>query len=671
MEHQYCLFYKNDNLVFGWIKEVRKSKLIVVPEQGKEFACAPSRVEYIWKGVSYSEEKEALEHVSQQSRWAREAAESIELDIIHELCDLGVSYTLDELAENFLDDSENGWLRAALLLRLKSDQKLFQQKKSEFFARSESEIAEIEERERKRKEAQQRKAIEEVWADHLLNKERPSVSELENEHWDHFIHRFLNFVIHLERSQEKEHFCSLFHCTLRDIEKDERKLLDCLNVAGLPLSWGKLILCRSSVDFSISSDEHQAAQDLLSQSIFDSPYQGEQIDQRALETYTVDHEDTSDFDDALSWEQTEKGAILMVHITDVASFVERSSLLFEKAAHRFSSLYTIKEIYPMFPAALSEDKFSLKAGKEKGVLTFEFEINEDREIVQSDIYRSFISVDKNCTYEEIDQAIASETPYWKILWEFCQKQAEIRRAHGSLELARHEIKLDISDPENIKIKSIRENTAAALMIQELAILTNHVAARYAKTNQLPCLFRNQPPYTVSKQLGEDEKPSLKDINIQPARIGLTPEGHSALGVDCYLQITSPIRRFLDLVNQHTIMAHLVGKETSFGENSLLEWARRGEETQREFNLIERRLADHWKIKYLEQNKDALFDAEYVRTSRNGKAVVNIVPLQLMVEVSPGAVPEQSPFQVVIDSIDSSLNRIVIRPLLSDCSETMD
>lgn len=664
MEHHYCLFFKNEKLQFGWIKEVRKSKLVVVPEQGKEFNCAPSRTEYIWKGKVIVTEKEALEHLTQMSLWARGKAEALELAVIHELCEPGDAFSLEALAENFLEEPENGWLRVALFLALKADGRLFQQKKDLFYARSAEELAIIDEQEHRKQEISKRQLLESDWATQLLNSDLPTIEPDQLNQWQQFLHRLRNFVIHLDKSQEKDYFSSLFQCSLKDPDKAERRLLNCLALTDQPLSWGRLVLLRSSVDFIYEQAELEAAKKLVEDGSLDSRFGCETFDQRHLEVYTVDHSDTLDFDDALSWEKTREQFIVRVHIADVASRVSETDLLFEKASDRISSLYTIKKTFPMFVDLLSEDLFSLKQQTERGVLTFEFTSDLEGNLIAKKIYRSLIKVSKNCTYEEIDEAIQTAQSFWSELWYFCRRQTEIRRENGSLELDRCEVKLDISDPEHITLKAVRENTPASLIIQELAILTNHFAATFAKEKRLPCLFRNQLPYTLSKELGEDEKPALKDIIIQPAHISLIPEGHSALGLDCYLQVTSPIRRFLDLVNQITILSELGTQRVTFSEETLLEWARRGEDIQREFNLIERRLSDHWKIKYLEQHNEELYDAQFIRMNRNGKAQVNLILLQLQLEMSD-AVPESGFFRVAIDSVSAELNKVVVRRIVAN------
>ncbi len=668
MEHHFCVFYKNDRLQFGWIKEIRKNKLVVIPEQGKEFNCAPSRVEYIWKAKEFSDEKEAVAYLTEKSTWVHQEAEKLELEVIHELCEPDQAYTIDDLAENFLEDYEDGWVRVSLLFRLKNEAKLFQQKKNQFFARTEEEILEIESQLEKRRQQEERQQVEKSWATDLLSHKHPEINEEQEEHWNQFLNRTIKFLIHLERSQEKDYFCSLFEQNIKDQEKLERRIIDCLAITNEPISWGRLIIERSSVDFNFSGEEQAESSKILGSDLWSTPFEIETHDLRELKTFSVDNEGSKDFDDALNWEPTYTGKTVRVFITDVASFIAYQSQLFLGASDRISSLYTLKKVFPMFPAELSEGQFSLKQSEDRAVLTFEFEVNDSNEVVDSKIYRSVIQVDKNCTYSEIDEEIGNGDAFWSGLSQFCTDQAKLRKENGALELDRYDVKLDISDVDNISIQSVRQNTPASLMIQELAILANHLASKYAKENNLPCLFRNQPPYSITRELEEGEKPSLNDINIQPARISLEPEGHSALGLESYLQISSPIRRFLDLVNQMTVMTEMGNRESVFDEEELLGWARKGDEIQREYNQIERKLQDHWKIKYLEQNPGVNYQAYVMRLYRTGRILVNLTEIQLIFECPLDGVLQGEQFIAKIESANSKLNRVLISKIKTEETE---
>ena len=119
MEHNFCVFYKNDKLNFGWVREEKKSKLSIVPAIGKEFSCPQSRIEFSWNAKKFSEAKEALSYLNAKIPWLETKLQEIDLQTIHELCEPGTPYTIDQLAIDFLEEPEDSWNQTALFLTLK------------------------------------------------------------------------------------------------------------------------------------------------------------------------------------------------------------------------------------------------------------------------------------------------------------------------------------------------------------------------------------------------------------------------------------------------------------------------------------------------------------------------------------------------------------------------
>ncbi|PCI28589.1 MAG: hypothetical protein COB67_05985 [SAR324 cluster bacterium] len=659
MDHQYCLFYKNKKLNFGWIREVRKNKLVVVPENGKEFNCSSKQTEYIWPAKEYQSEQEAIPYLTKKATWVLEEASNIDIEVIYELCEPEEAHTLEDLAENFLDDPEDGWLRVALLLALKNNSRIFQQRKNQFAARSEEEIQKLDTERQRKEELQLRENREEKWAEQLLDQSTPEIQESEQQHWTQFLQRLKNFLLYLDDSQEKAHFCKIFQCNLRDALKTESTILSCLKQANVPISWGRVLLERASITTEFEQEELTACEQIDAPDIWKSCFNLETRDQRQLTTYSVDNEETKDFDDAFSWEEQEDGIILRIHIADVASYITPDLLLFSKAEERISSLYTLKQVYPMLPHALSEITFSLTENDDRPVMTFEIQIDGEGKITGSDFYRSVICVDKNLSYQFADQAIEQGESFWPVLWDFCQGLKKERLENGALELDRIEVKLDISKPDSIQISRVRENTPASMMIQELAIYTNYLAAKFCTDADLACLFRNQPPYSIVSTLAEGVKPKLQDLRIQPAHISLEAEGHSALGLECYLQATSPIRRFLDLICQGVIFNQLAKEEPLYTEEELLRWGKRGEELQRQMNKVERGLLNYWKLKYLAQHLGEEMEGQFLRTLRNGKALINLLPLQLNIEATLEELEKDEIIPLLIEAVEPSLQKVSV------------
>ena len=632
--------------------------MVVVPEQGKEFNCSPKQTEYIWEGKIQNSSKEAIPYISKKANWVKREASELDIPTIHELCKPEHGYTIDDLAGDFLDNGGDGWSKAALLLALKEHGALFQQKKSEFFARTPKEIEKIKEQESKQEEKRKLQIKEQQWADFLSDGYYPNIAEEEKEHWERFLQRLVNFVVHLGFSHEKEYFCTLFRCSLKDPVVTERLIINCLNKARFPISWGRALLERSSAEIEFKDEEIASSEELVTKNIWETPFEWDTRDHRNKNVFTVDNPETKDFDDAVGWEETENGTILRIYIADVASYTSANSILFGCAAKRISSLYTIKDVLPMLPPILSENVLSLIERQDRAAMTFEIPIDQDGE--RFSIYRSIINVERNLSYREVDRFIEYGEGKWRKLWSFCLALKDRRIKNGCLEIDRREVKLDISDPERITISAVRENTPATAMIEELAIYTNYLAAEYCQKHEIPALFRNQPPYGIDKGLDENAKLRLKDIRIQPAYIDLQPEGHSALGLECYLQVTSPIRRFSDLVNQTILILAATNGEIGFSNNELNLWAKNIEEIQREYVQLEKTLLDHWKIKYLAQNRDKPYRAQFIRYLKNRGALLNILEVQLYAEAQIDGLQEDEEISVLIESIKPEYNRITLR-----------
>ncbi|MGK0288606.1 MAG: exoribonuclease-2 [bacterium] len=660
MDHNFCVFYKHDRMQYGWIKELRKNKLVVIPETGNEVLLSNSQIEYSWKGKSVQSAEEAIQHIKHKEGVVDDLSEGVDIGTIYELCDLEKSYTLEELATDFLDQSDDdGWEKIALLKALKQHSRLFKGRKGFFTPRHEDEIAKIDLEEEKKQRKEKRENQEKEWSTSLLDGVCPNIEDEVQEHWNDFLARLNKFLVYLEQSQEKKYFVSLFNFSLSDAVQLERQGISLLQLAEYPTSWGRLLIERAGVHNPFSTDQEQQVATILEQSIEQSLFSIETKDQTSLEVYSVDNEGSKDFDDALSWEKTSDGFIIRVHITDVASFLAEDSPLFKEASHRVASVYTLKEIFPMLPKELSEKHFSLIENQNRAVMTFDFDCDEDGNIRDYEIYRSIIKVRKNLTYQNVDDEIQGESPFWIPLWEFAQKQKQIRIENGALDLERKEIKLDISNPEEIQIQTVRTNSPSSALIQELAILTNSTAAQFCQTNELVGAYRTQAPYTITRELEEGEKPTLQDLQIKGARISLQPSVHSGLGVDSYIQATSPIRRFIDLITQKSIFYHLAEEKNLYSEDDLLPWAKTCEETQKEYTQLERALISHWKLKYLAQHIGDEFNMVFAFYLKNGKALVRIYDLDFSIDLALDGIEEKEEFIGKIEQVNSDYHRLVI------------
>ncbi len=85
-------------------------------------------------------------------------------------------------------------------------------------------------------------------------------------------------------------------------------------------------------------------------------------DLRDLFTFTVDPALAHDFDDALSFERSDGGATVYVHIADVSYYVLEETALDREALRRGNSVYVATGVEPMLPPLLSSNGLLAAAG---------------------------------------------------------------------------------------------------------------------------------------------------------------------------------------------------------------------------------------------------------------------------------------------------------------------
>ncbi len=100
------------------------------------------------------------------------------------------------------------------------------------------------------------------------------------------------------------------------------------------------------------------------------------LDLRALPTFTIDPPTARDFDDAISAEALDGGAVrVWVHIADVSHYVKPGSPVDREAFRRATSVYVPGTVEPMLPEVLSNGACSLVPHQDRLAVTVELEFD--------------------------------------------------------------------------------------------------------------------------------------------------------------------------------------------------------------------------------------------------------------------------------------------------------
>jgi exoribonuclease-2 len=291
----------------------------------------------------------------------------------------------------------------------------------------------------------------------------------------------------------------------------------------------------------------------------------------------------------------------------------------------------------MFPEELATGPMSLVQGQDCCALSFGVCLDEQGSITDYAIHPTRIRPTYRLTYEDVDEMIElGLTAEQELLdlWEMAQRRQQWRLAQGAIAIEMPESSIKVRN-DAIDIR-VLEDSPARQLVAEMMILAGETAGRYGQTHELPLPFRGQP---------QPELPPEEELQALPAgpvrsvairrcmsrsEVALSPSRHASLGLDTYIQVTSPIRRYSDLLAHYQLKAHLRGEDLPFPAEQLQPLLASTGNVSYEAMLVERQTNRYWGIEYLRRQAEETWQALLLRWLRedDGLALVLLEDLGL-------------------------------------------
>jgi exoribonuclease-2 len=347
-------------------------------------------------------------------------------------------------------------------------------------------------------------------------------------------------------------------------------------------------------------------------------------------SFSIDDEETEEIDDAISVEGNDTTLRIGIHIADPATFVVKGDKLDADAYKQSVTVYLPTKRVTMIPERVACDLASLREAELRPAVSFEVELDDDGTVLDSRITRGMIRVTRRLSYDDADRMmIESSEGIGNVLARLsriAERLAEKRAENGALIIRRPELKVRVKNGE-LKLQQINPRSASRMIVSELMILANQIAARFAADYDIPVIYRAQDPPTepieesVRAALKEGYDPVAFDKLIKLIRrskLSLFPQPHVGLGLSAYTQLTSPIRRYADLVIQRQLTAHLAGESLPYQREELLAVLATVEAAERDVRSIESRANRYWLLDHLtRQPSEAAFSATVVKRTSGG------------------------------------------------------
>ncbi|MBU1219004.1 RNB domain-containing ribonuclease [Myxococcota bacterium] len=276
-----------------------------------------------------------------------------------------------------------------------------------------------------------------------------------------------------------------------------------------------------------------------------------------LYTVTIDDAKTRDIDDALSISTDDDGFIVHIHIADPGFYVKPGTPLDSIAMKRGTSVYLPDMVINMLPSILSEYVGSLIQGEKRRAMTFKVRVDNEGNIKDFNIFSSVVSVDRRMTYEEVDEQIGDEI--FSIYHKMALLRKSYREKQGAFSVNLPELDIHVEESGEITVLLKNEETPSHLVVSECMIIANNVAGEYCRRNSIPAIYRVQgPPTSPIKEVNTIAQQFAALKNIRRGEYSVHPGPHCGLGIGVYVQASSPLRRYGDLLAHRQIMTHLSG-----------------------------------------------------------------------------------------------------------------
>ena len=318
-----------------------------------------------------------------------------------------------------------------------------------------------------------------------------------------------------------------------------------------------------------------------------------------VEAFSIDDSKTTEIDDAASVTDLPDGRKRIgVHIAAPSLLMPRDSDIDKAARARMSTVYGPGIKTTMLPEVWIKAA-SLDEGRPVPCVSLYFTVDaETMEILGSETRLERITVQHNLRYDlfvpPVTEAMVvnheltmPHAEAIEFLWRFAKARlAEREEVRGKPEpIGRVEWSFELEgegEDARVSLKPRKRGEPIDLLVAELAICANCTWGLWLEEHGYAGIYRSQ-------RMGR-------------VKMSTIPGPHDGLGVPRYAWSTSPLRRYVDMVNQRQIVCAALGREPAYQGNDadFFTIVSRFDDLYSAYNDFQRRMERYWSLRYIEQ-----------------------------------------------------------------------
>ncbi len=374
-----------------------------------------------------------------------------------------------------------------------------------------------------------------------------------------------------------------------------------------------------------------------------------------VRAFSIDDANTTEIDDALSvtW-LPGIGTRIGIHIAAPGLAIAHGSPLDGVARARLSTVYMPGNKITMLPDAVVQN-YTLAGGSDCPAVSLYLTVNDVFEVLSHESRIERVHIADNLRHHDVEPWFNAETvggalpdkPFARELlhlWHFanaCEGRRGKPSATQGINDYNFAIAGDLADPESCSVEISERKRGSPLdkLVAELMIVANSTWGGLLADRNIACLYRAQTQGKV--------------------RMTTSPLPHEGLGVPQYAWMTSPLRRYCDLVNQWQLIACLKGETPAFAQKSaeLFAAMRDFEVTYAAYADFQRLMERYWCLRWLQQHGIREIEAT---VRREQQVKLDHLPLLLRVPSLPADLGQGARVRLAVESIDLLAPEVVCR-----------
>lgn len=311
------------------------------------------------------------------------------------------------------------------------------------------------------------------------------------------------------------------------------------------------------------------------------------------DAFSLDDIGTSEIDDAFSVRRIGADEVRVgIHIAAPSLGITPGSALDALARDRLSTAYMPGRKFTMLPEDVIA-AYSLDEGAVRPAISLYLDISEKDGSVRghsTKVERVRVAANlRHAQYDALNETFAMGTQAGlafedelRVLWRIALA-LEARRGKPSAAAGAVDYSFYVEDGR-VRIVPRKRGAPLDKLVAELMILANTTWGDLLAERDVAAIYRVQSTGKV--------------------RLSVHPEPHEGLGVRCYAWMSSPLRRYVDLLNQWQLGAALAGRRPPFTRTSdaLLAALRAFEVTYARYDEHQRGMEQYWCLRWLLQEK---------------------------------------------------------------------